>query len=346
MTRQVTSEARVAVVVLNYNGLEDTVKCLISLRNLSGCVAPVIVVDNKSTLDPGAAAAHHYPGVVLVHNDDNLGYAGGNNRGIDLALDSGADYVLVLNNDTTVSPLLVKRLTEAFHADPSLGIVGPIINYMDEPDRVMTDGTRFNRGPGEEFFARVEVPIRANGDPAIVDIVNGCCMMLSARMLRHIGAFDERLFIVHEESDLCLRAAGAGYRCGVVPQTLVWHKGSSSFTRVGRQWQRYYDTRNLLFLLTRHRKRSVSSHAYVASLRRYLRYAYHRHEIECEAGQWAAARGVVDGLADALMRRTGPYSNRWRPIAPLVRLSFSMARLISRTKRVRGAPAARGGRPA
>ncbi len=85
-----------------------------------------------------------------------------------------------------------------------------------------------------------------------VDIVNGCCMMVRAEVLARVGLIDERFFLIHEESDFCLRARQAGFKCGVMAEALVWHKGSSSFKRSGKRWQRYYDARNLYLLLSKH----------------------------------------------------------------------------------------------
>ena len=149
----------VAIVVLNYNGLDDTVRCLTSLGSVIYPDCCVILVDNGSATDPAAEARRAYPGVEVVHTGANLGYAGGNNRGIRRALERGADYILILNNDTIVDPQLVTALIDAFAAKPSLGIVGPVINFMDEPNAVMTEGVVFNPGPGTAFFHPQPVPI-------------------------------------------------------------------------------------------------------------------------------------------------------------------------------------------
>ena len=120
---------------------------------------------------------------------------------------------------------------------------------MEAPDTVMTDGAAFNRpGLSGSFFTRIPVDLETRPVAAVteVEIVNGCCMMVSADVFRRIGLVDERFFLVHEEADLCLRARAAGFRSGVIGEALVWHKGSASFKRTGRRLQRYYDTRNLL----------------------------------------------------------------------------------------------------
>jgi GT2 family glycosyltransferase len=317
----------VGVVVLNYNGLADTLRCLESLEPAVAPNVTVVLVDNASDENPIPAAAGRFPGVVTIRNGANLGYAGGNNRGIAQALAQGAKYVLVLNNDTVVSPDIVTQLVAAFEQNPTLGIVGPVINDMDDPDRVMTDGTRFNAGPSTDFFTRLPVSVGAR-TPALVpvDIVNGCCMMISAAVLREVGLFDERLFIVHEESDLCLRAKARGFRCAILGKTLVWHKGSSSFERTGRRIQRYYDTRNLYFLLRRYAGRATGSRSRAVSWWHFLHYAFYRYAIELENGKRAAADAVIDGLWDAVTGHVGEYRSRRRPGLSVVRAAFDLRR--------------------
>src|SRR5262249_48303235 len=212
---------------------------------------------------------------------------------------------------TIVAPSIVSSLLDAFATDPALGIVGPVINFMDEPETVRTDGVRFNTGRGTEFFQRLPIPLRPGiRTPVPVDIVNGCCMMVKSEVFRSVGLFDEKLFIVHEESDLCLRARQSGFICAVLGETLVWHKGSSSFERSGLRLQRYFDTRNLFYLIRRHSGRVGQSRRQMASLWHYVKYAYYRYAIEMESGQTVAARAVADGVWDALIGRTGPYDER------------------------------------
>jgi|CXWL01.1.fsa_nt_gi GT2 family glycosyltransferase len=326
--------ARVAVVVLNYNGLSDTVKCLASLKAVRHSPLSVIVVDNGSQIDPTEAVHATFPDAVVLCTGENLGYAGGNNRGIRLAMEQGTEFVLVLNNDTTVSPVIVESLIEAFATDDTLGIVGPVINHMDEPHTIMTDGVCFNPGPGAEFFQRKAIATDPGGSrPTTVDIVNGCCMMIKAEALNAIGAFDESFFIVHEESDLCLRAQRAGFRCAVLGKSLVWHKGSSSFDRSGRQFQRYFDTRNLYFLLKRHAGRVGSSRSFGKSLWPYLRYVSYRYEIEAEANKPRAARAVAEGLRDAFVANAGPYLDKPRVGTQVIKAALGGFHRLSRARR-------------
>jgi GT2 family glycosyltransferase len=334
---ETTKGSLVSIVIVNYNGLADSLKCLDSLRALDPRRCMTIVVDNGSAVDasPELAAAH--PWATVIRREENGGWAGGNNEGIRCALEHGAKQVILLNNDTIVSASLADRLLEAAAREPRYGIIGPIIHYMDEPEVVMTDGCDFNPPGHSGFFRRHPVPA-AQGDPPTVvevDIVNGCCMMISARVFERIGLIDERFFLIHEESDFCLRAQQAGFACGILAEPLVWHKGSSSFKRSGNGLQRYYDTRNLYLLLRKHRTAHHRGRGAGPSWLGYLRYAYHRYSIEREQGQAEAAEAVVRGLSDALAGRYGPRAPGGRGAAPLVKGLFELGR------RVRPGPVAR-----
>jgi GT2 family glycosyltransferase len=201
---------------------------------------------------------------------------------------------------------------------------------MDPPCEVQTDGVLFNRPNRPGFFQRREVRLDRRDPPLVeeVDIVNGCCLMVRKEVVAAIGFVDEGFFLIHEESDYCLRAGRAGFANGVLAEALVWHKGSSSFRREGRRFQRYYDARNLVRLLKKH-GHLRGTRGTARSLAYHLRYAYHRYAIEREHGFDDSADAVVEGLYDALLGRYGPYPKRSRPGLGLLRRLFAGAWAMS-----------------
>lgn len=322
------------IVVVGFNGADDTRQCLISLAALDDGRPSVVYVDNASDGNIADEISAEFPWCHVIKNPRNEGYAGGNNRGIEYALARGASHVVVLNNDTIVAPDFLRTLLAAAAAHPDYGMIGPVIGFINEPSVVMTDGCRFNDRTQNGFFSRQEVPLGAEGAPLRVhetEIVNGCCFMASAGALRKSGLFDERFFLVHEESELCLRMRAAGFRLGVLDRMLVWHKGSSSFKRTGRRLQKYFDVRNLALLMRERAPFNGSRRSSSASWRNWWRYAYHRFCLEIDAGEAAAATAVLEGLTDALYRRTGPYQSRRRPLVRPLRYLFSAARAVMHT---------------
>lgn len=319
------------IVVLNYNGTHDTMRCLASLASVHHR-ATVLLVDNGSADDVLGQARQRFPWVATLSNGENLGYAGGNNRGLVRAFAEGATHAILLNNDTEVAPDLVDALMAVSAARPDVGIVGPVISYMEEPGTVRTDGCLFNRAGTRGFFERLPVALDDSPPQVVeVDIVNGCCMMVSAACAARIGLIEERFFLVHEESDYCLRAARAGLKSVVLGRVLVWHKGSSSFARAGNGLQRYFDVRNLALLLRRHGNAMPGSRSLRDAWTEYLAYSYFVYCLERERGTVASSEAVLHGLHDAAFSRFGPRVDRSRPFVPIIRAAFSLKRRLARS---------------
>ncbi len=314
------------IVLVNYNGWDDTRLCLDSLRKQTAA-HKVVLVDNDSKVRRLAEFQKEYPEVVCIQSDWNGGWAGGNNIGIEHAMANGAERIVLLNNDTIVSPKLVESLENAAKTNPEYGILGVVIHFMDEPEKVMTDGCIFNHPGYNGFFERKEVPPTEVGTISECEVVNGCCMMLSRELVEKIGLIDQRFFLIHEETDYNLRGRQAGFKCGILSESLVWHKGSSTFKRTGSKLQRYFDARNLLLLISKHGRKHPEGRRTTRSLLTYGKYIYYRYCDETESGHTAAADAVLEGFVDGLRRRFGPMPTpRKRPEVMVLRGIFNTAR--------------------
>jgi GT2 family glycosyltransferase len=249
----------ISIVVLNWNGLADTLTCLESLRRLRYCNHRVVVVDNGST-DGSLATLRERaasPDVELVESGANLGYAGGNNLGIRRALEHNAEFVLVLNNDTIVDPELLNRLAAAAETHRGAGCFGPWIFYMHEPDRAWFTRSEWSTeklaftAPGKGKLAS-----DLSREEADTEYVCGAAMFFRSSVARRIGLFDERFFLVYEDSDWCCRARNAGFGCVSVPSARVWHKIASSFDTEASPLRTYFSTRNRLLWAEKNASRS------------------------------------------------------------------------------------------
>jgi hypothetical protein len=218
---------RVTVVVLNWCDEEVSRACLASLENVPFPGLQVLLVDNGSHDGSGERLREAFPEAHFLQTGWNQGYAGGNNRGIEWALAQGADYVLVLNNDTEVAPDCVEHLVAAAEAaGPDLAAVVPKILYHDRPDRIWYAGGRFSALRGLGLHWREGEPDTESvgvGGPTEITFMTGCCCLLSARALRVVGGFQEELFAYVEDAELSLRFLDAGYHMLYVPQARVLH---------------------------------------------------------------------------------------------------------------------------
>jgi hypothetical protein len=196
----------IGVVVVNYKGLADTVECLESLKTLTYPSFFVVVVDNASGNEEADKIASAFPTVEVLPQSKNLGFTGGNNVGIKRVLDRGADYVFLLNNDTTVPPSLLDVLCAAMASDATLGAVGPIMLYYDQPDRVAAAGASLDyKGRCFNHLSNLTLEEVTRLDPFDVEFVHGSALMLRRSVIEATGLLDDRFFLNFEEIDWCTR---------------------------------------------------------------------------------------------------------------------------------------------
>lgn len=239
----------VYIVILNFNGYQDTVECLSSLKKLDYPNYRIILVDNASTDDSTNLLAGDFPDLTLIRNTANLGFAGGNNAGIKYAMEQGADYVFLLNNDTIIDSAAVIELVRAGEADTKSGILGSVIYYYTRPDRIWFASGWINWFTGRTGHYRQVLDEK----PYDTDFIAGCALMIKRNVIKDIGLLDEDFFLYFEDTDLCRRAVDKGHKLKVVPASLVWHKVSSSIGIQSPLWQ-YYVSRNLLLFMSKHNK--------------------------------------------------------------------------------------------
>jgi GT2 family glycosyltransferase len=246
------AEPLIAVVVLNTNRRDDTLACLASLAALDYPRRCVLVLDNASSDGSVEAIRAQFPDVRVIPLAENLGYAGNNNVGIAAALDHGADWVLVLNEDTIVDPACFSALMGVAATDPRIGILGPMVYHHDEPTVIQSAGGRLDRRWRAWHLGQNEEDAGQFAAPHDVDWVSGCAILVKRDVIEEVGPIDARFFYYWEETEWCVRARRAGWRIVQVPAARLWHKGVTRHYRPGPNIA-YYNTRNKLLLMSKHR---------------------------------------------------------------------------------------------
>ena len=219
----------VYIIVLNWNGRDDTMACLNSLQRIDYENYAVVLVDNASHDGTVEAVKKCFPSVKIIINKRNLRFAGGNNVGIEYALKQNADYVLLLNNDTEVKPDFLSELVRFAEADKIIGMVAPKIYYYDIPKMIWFAGGKIEFWKG--WVSHVGIREIDNGqrdEAKDMDYLTGCCLLIRRELIEKVGKLDEKYFIYGEDADWCVRTSRAGFRLVYVPSSVIWHKVSSS----------------------------------------------------------------------------------------------------------------------
>lgn len=224
------SSPRVVAVVLNYCREALTVACVESLEVQRPELA-IVIVDNASPDGSGARLQQRFPKHKFIQSGGNLGYAGGNNRGMTWAIEQGAEFAFVVNEDAETDPGCVAKLVEALDARPDAAIAVPTVVHADAPTVVWwVDGrldTMRGMGVHPHFgsdLADLPTALRPGAPPREVPIISGCALLMRTAAIRELGGFPEDYINYLEDSELCVRWARAGARFVHVPSATVRHK--------------------------------------------------------------------------------------------------------------------------
>ncbi|MBM4764473.1 glycosyltransferase family 2 protein [Bacillus sp. B15-48] len=228
------SPSSVAIILLNWNGYQDTFECLKSLECLTYPNFHVFVVDNASTDDSYSKFIKDQEGdtfklpLTFIQSGSNLGCAGGNNVGIRTAYEQGFDYYWMLNNDTYVEPEALSKLVEVIDDDEQVGIVGSKI-YNINNNLLWFAGGTINPYLGTSRPIGINEKDYGQYDKMKeVDFIVGCSMLFRKELIQKIGFLDEDYFIYYEDTDWNLKAKRAGMKIVYVPSSIIHHKESSS----------------------------------------------------------------------------------------------------------------------
>ncbi len=295
----------ISVVIVNWNRKKDTIECLESLEKINtDFKLEIVLVDNASTdgsrietkkfLKRASFRRKNFR-FELIKNSKNLGFCGGNNVGINHAMNHGADYVLLLNNDTFVDKNFLINLIKTSKKYPKAGILAPKIyfapgyEFKKELYKESDLGKVIWYAGGDIDWNNVygsnhgvdEVDHGQFDEIRDTDFATGACMLLKRDALDDLKGLDEKYFMYFEDSDLSLRAKEEGWDVLYAPQSWIWHKVSQS-SGIGGPLNDYFITRNRLLFGMRY-----------ASLR--TRFALYRESLRLlSKGRKWQKKGVVD----------------------------------------------------
>jgi len=294
----------VTSIIINSGHQTDILECLASLFRGSYPNNKVIVLDYHLANESLNAIREIYPDVQVVELEKNLGYAGNNNVGIDIALEQGAEWIFILNDDVVLDPGCLTELMAIGENDPEIGVVGPLVYHHDEPNVIQSAGGLLGNYWQSQHLGKNELDHGQYIDPHHVEWISGCAIMVRGKAIELAGMLDQNYFMYWEETEWCIRIRRVGWKVMHVPQAKIWHKG------VRRNYQptpsfTYYGTRNHLLTLSKHK---APLHAKIFTWMQLVRTMVSwsikpkwLHKREHRDAMWKA-------LVDFLLHRWGPIN--------------------------------------
>ncbi|OGH11602.1 MAG: hypothetical protein A3B38_02215 [Candidatus Levybacteria bacterium RIFCSPLOWO2_01_FULL_36_13] len=252
--------SKVFISLLTFNDNESTLECLESIRKLDrkDIELNVVVIDNASVEPFVSRESLKEFKLKIIRSNQNLGFSGGHNIGIKYSLQNGADYIVILNNDTQVDKDLITNMLKAFKSD--VGIVVPKIyfakgfEYHKERYSEKDKGKIIWYAGGEIDWKNIlgkhtgvdEVDSNKYSKTSETEIATGCCMMIKKEVFENVGLLDDRYFLYYEDADFSIRSKIKGFKIQFEPAAKLWHKNAAATGGSGSELQDYYITRNRL----------------------------------------------------------------------------------------------------
>lgn len=242
----------VAIIVLHWLDDQRTQRCLASLRRLDYPAYSITLVDNGSHNGSLERLIAHFPDIPVICHHQNLGFAGGVNPAIRHALEEGADAVMLLNNDATLSPDALRRMVQTLERYPQIGILSAAVVRADRPEILAGVGAVVGRYWTTPIAWNEHVTSLSPDVPISIPTAFGCALLIRRAVFERIGLFDERYFFYYEDTDFCLRARAAGFEIAYLPGAMVYHAVSSS-TRGIAGLREFYMARSRQIFFRKHR---------------------------------------------------------------------------------------------
>ncbi len=225
----------VLIAIVNWNGKDDLLECLASIRKLNypNTNYKILVVDNGSNDDSQAAVSKFYPEACLIRNKQNIGYVKAVNQGIEYGLNQQVDYIWVFNNDVIVQEDSLCRLTEAGQQNKNIGVIGPVIYSYDNPEVIDHSGYKINFWTGKLKKLKYGQDIFCNSNEKIADVdsILGCSNLIMTSVFKKVGSFQTIYQLYFEETAFNVMVRQNGFRVVVVKDAKVWHKNASTMNR-------------------------------------------------------------------------------------------------------------------
>lgn len=252
------------IILVNYNGINDTKKCIESIRkNEKNLNYKIVVVDNAST-DDSVEKLKDIEDIIFLESRENLGFAKGNNLAIKYALEQNAKCVILLNNDTEIEENALGLLYNVAYEHPEVGVMGSRIMYYDDKELINYCGGHINWLKAIPVHENEKQKYSGNNfDFKYTEFITGCCMLIKREVLEKVGMLPEEYFMYYEDTDYCVNILNNGYKLGVNENSVIYHKVSASSGGAENPFAFKWCSRNRLIFMNKYKKQTKGIFTYL-----------------------------------------------------------------------------------
>lgn len=283
------------IVIVNFNGSKDTLECIKSIKKINYKNYKILVIDNNSNEYNKKLLYSLESDVKLIINEDNLGFSKANNIGINHSLRHGADFVLLLNNDTIVTSDFLKEALKSFELGIDIGIVGGKIYYFDNPKETWYDGAKID---WIKFCGKKSSGININDKEAVVSLISGCMMLIKKDVFYNVGLLPEEYFMYYEDIDFCAMVINNGYKLVYNSKSIIYHKVSKSSGGEESPFLIKYCTRNWKIFMNKYSYKT-NSFVYCISTLYYYFNRYCHYILYLIHNDNYRSKAIIDGINQA-----------------------------------------------
>ena len=293
----------VLISTINYKKFSDTIECMNSIKKITYPEYELVVVDNCSRNESVKRIKSQFPEVKLIESDRNLGFAGGNNLAVEYGLEKGYEYILLLNNDTTVRDDFLERLLDVASGNEDVGIVGATI-LSPQSEKILFRGAKINwLNVAATLKGNNRRPDEPHSEPDFfhTGFVTGACMLIKSEVFKKIGLMREDYFMYLEDLDFCAKA-GRHFKLAVSNKSVIYHNIGSSTGGIDSPLSTYYVFRNKLYFIKDNYGFWGQTFAYVY----YLLYSLiRRYTVWIIKGKFSLIKAHLSGVRDFIRGRRG-----------------------------------------
>ena len=271
----------IAIILVNWKNYDDTKDCLKSLYLSNNTSLSIIVIDNESKEKSASKLKKSFPQITILPQKTNLGFTGANNIGIKYGLTLGADYIMLLNNDTIVPKNFITPLLTTLRSNRQIAAVQPKIMFADNSNKIWSGGGIYYRLiASTTTIGYDKLDTEKYNKPRYLDWLTGCCILIKAEIISEVGLLNNRFFAYYEDVDWSLRIRKLGYLLAYNPSIPIYHKaGASSKTKNKSAdgflspFVHFLNIRNHIFLIRLHSKGFHAINAHIFLLLKIISYS-------------------------------------------------------------------------